>query len=205
MPSIRPQIRTHDRDVDRRLLELGLTRAGLLEVVRMAMAASRDVTEFHAANAAGTFAYQAGTFGLRRQFVSGGFWSIDRRDGVESIRNDESRTKVVFCNVDIACDDEREPQPRSRKGAGSERACSGNLFDDLPIHVNSSEGNWRTFFLMVDSRGAAELTCAIVENGEFVAYPERIYLSDGGEFDQKSLDFDDGDIADDFDPPVTRK
>ena len=122
-------------DVDRRLSELGLgTRDRLLRVRAIAISASANATPFHPANAAGTLAYQHGTFALRDEFV-GDAWRVDRPDGVETIRNAKTGVNVVFANVDVACDDNIKPKPRSRKGAGAERVCNGNLFESLPEYA----------------------------------------------------------------------
>jgi hypothetical protein len=192
-------------DVDRRLAELDLTRAGLLMVVAAAVSASADATDFHPTNARGTLAYQHGTAALREEFVSER-WSIDRSDGVEAIRHDESKMKVIFSNVDRACNDDEKPKPRSRKGAGSERACVGNLlFESLPEYAPRQPDGWATYYLMVDENGAAELTRPVVKNETFVAYIERIYLSDGSGLEHEPLDLNNDDVLDDFDPQVIRK
>jgi hypothetical protein len=192
-------------DVDRRLAELHLTREGLLEVRSMAVSAAADATDYHPANAAGTLAYQHGTFGLRSEFV-GEVWQLERPDGVEAIRNEKTKVRVVFANVDVACSDTLKPKPRSRKGAGAERACQGNLFGNLPEYAPRQSGEWATYYLMIDERGAAELTRPVVENNTFTAYLERIYLSDGSDLalDPAVIDGD-GDPTADFDPEVVRK
>src|SRR6266436_8729288 len=93
------------QDINRRLAELGLTIKGLNRVREVGLGASAEATPFHPANAAGTFAYQHGTWALRNEFV-GEVWEIDTEDGVEAIRNESARVKVIFANVDIACNDE---------------------------------------------------------------------------------------------------
>ncbi|MBR2819713.1 MAG: hypothetical protein IKE60_33900 [Reyranella sp.] len=192
-------------DVERRLIELELgSRTRLLSVVAVAVSAGADATSFFPANAAGTLAYQHGTAALREEFI-GEDWSLDRADGVEAIRNDSVKIKVIFSNVDTACDDDQKPKPRSRKGAGSERACIGNLFGSLPEYAPREPEGLATYYLMVDERGAAELTRPVVRNGTFVAYVERIFLSDGNDLDVSALDFDDSDVVSDFDPQVVRK
>jgi hypothetical protein len=192
-------------DVDRRLAELHLTREGLLKVRSMAISAAADATDYHPANAAGTLAYQHGTFALRSEFV-GEVWQLERLDGVETIRNDKTKVRVAFANVDVACSDSLKPKPRSRKGAGAERACQGNLFGNLPEYAPRQSTEWATYYVMTDEKGAAELTRPIVENNTFTAYVERIYLSDGSDMtlDPAVVD-DDGDAAADFDPEVVRK
>jgi hypothetical protein len=192
-------------EVDKRLAELDLNRKTLLDVRAIAMNAAADATPFHPANAPGTFAYHHGTWGLRNHFVlPGKKWRNDRPNGVEAIVHDESKIAIVFANVDVACNDDIKPKPRSRKGTGSERVCSGNLFKYLPEYVPVQTGQV-TYYLMVSNTGAAELTRPVVRNGTFVAWPERIYLSDGSDFDNTTFMLDDNDIADDFDPQVVRK
>jgi hypothetical protein len=191
-------------DVDRRLIELGLDRERLLNIRSIAVSAGADATPFHPANAAGTLAYHHGTWALRDQFV-GDAWVLERPNGVEAIRNESAGVRVVFANVDLACNDDQPPKPRSEKGAGAERACMGNLFGQLPHFTPQPVPGCATYYLMVDENGAAELTCPVVKDGTFTAYVERIYLSDGTDLDKATLSLDDGDIADGFDPQVVRK
>ena len=104
--------------VDDRLRELGVTRAAANGRPDAALAAAAEATPFFPANAAGTFAYFYGTQQLREQFV-GEDWRIDRTDGVETVVNETLNVKLGFQNVDLACNDENLPRPRSPKGAGS--------------------------------------------------------------------------------------
>src|SRR6266436_5231786 len=83
-------------------LQLGLP-AQLLNVRSVAISASADATAYHPANSAGTFAYHHGTFALRNEYV-GKVWRLDSADGVEAIINDVLKIRVIFSNVDIACD-----------------------------------------------------------------------------------------------------
>jgi len=191
-------------DVDRRLSELRLTRKGLLAARDVALHESANATPFHPANAAGTFSYHHGTWAIRDQFV-GGDWKEDRVDGIEAIRNDALKIKVAFSNVDLACDDAHSPKPRSRKGAGAERASGCGLFADLPHYIPRQTGGYLLYYLMVDERGAAELTRPVIRGGTFVVPIERLYLSQGDEDDRAILVDDDGGPLDNFDPQIVRK
>jgi hypothetical protein len=191
-------------DIDLRLSKMGLARTKLLAAVAVAMNERANATPFHPVNAAGTFAYQHGVWAIRNEFV-GGMWVEDRTDGVEGIRNDTLKIKVAFSNVDLACQDDHIPKPRSSKGAGAERASGGAmLFDDLPHYAIGQSGGMALYYLMVDETGAAELTRAVVRAGKFSDPIERIYLSKGGE-EGVSVLGDDDDVANDFDPQVARK
>lgn len=192
-------------EVDSRLAQMGLGKKTLLECVSVAVSAAADVTPFHAANAAGTFSYQHGTWALRDRHA-GTDWVLDRTESVEAIKNERLKIRIIFSNVDIACSDDQKPKPRSRKGAGSERVCIGNLFgDNLPEYAPNQPDGWATYYLMVDERGASELTRPVVKGGTFTAWIERIYLSDGSDLEIDILDLDDGVRADEFDPLVARK
>src|SRR5688572_4155962 len=89
-------VRRDPWDVAARLAELQLGSVErLLRVRSVALSASADATPFHPANAAGTLAYQHGTFALRDEFV-GEIWRLARPDGVEAIVNDALKIRVVF-------------------------------------------------------------------------------------------------------------
>lgn len=189
-------------DVDRRLAELKLDRAILLKVRDVALYSAADATAFHPANAAGTFAYQHGTWALRDNFV-GKIWESDRPGGVEVIIDRSTMVMVAYANVDISCNDDHSPKPRSRKGAGAERAAIGSLFASLPQY--SAQPKTKLYYLMVDESGAAELSHPVVSDNTFISCVERIYLSNGDDLDRIARTLDDGDIADSFDPIVARK
>jgi len=194
-------------DVDRQLSEMGLSRPTLLEVRDVALSAAANATDFHPLNAAGTFSYQEGTWAMRDRHVKvGGEWEIDRSYGVEAIKNGGRQLKLVFANVDIACNDSQWPKPRSRKGAGGERAFAGNLFgDDLPYFAPEQADGYAAYYLMVGDSGAAELTRPIVKAGTFAGYVQRIYLSDGTDMSIDRLSDDGNAPVGDFDPLVVRK
>jgi hypothetical protein len=209
MPFAETKILREDWEIGPRLAELRTNKEKLLRVRSTAVGAAADVTPFHPANAAGTLSYQHGTFSLRNEHVGENEWESDRPNGVEAIKNATIRTRLVFANVDVACDDEREPKARSDKGAGAERLCAGNgLFDYLPRFADISEVNdtgWATYYLMVAPNGAAELSRAIVEEGRFAQFIERLYLSDGSDLDTEPELLDNDERVDEFDPQVARK
>jgi len=192
-------------DVDHRLNEMALKHSKLLEVRDVAVNESANATPHHAANAAGTFSYHGGTWSLRDQFADKDGWVVDRSDGVETIRNDERKIKLAFSNVDLACNPFHVPKPRTKKGAGAERATGGGLFEHLPQFAPKPTGEWQFYYLMVDERGAAELTRPVVKGGTFVAAVERIFLSDGVADDGGKPLEDTSDPAIEFEPQIARK
>lgn len=199
------ELRREPWDVDRRLATMKLSRKTLMEIADVALNEASNATPFHPANSAGTFSYHQGTWALRDRYVGKEGWALERLEGVEAIYNSDLKLRVVFANVDNACLDEQPPKPRSKKGSGSERASSGNLFPDLPQYAPLQTGGGATFYLMVDARRAAELTQPIVEDGTFASYVERIYLRDAGEDRDVEVFLDDGDDSVEFDPQIIRK
>jgi hypothetical protein len=191
-------------EIEPRLTELGLTKKGLLEVRDVALSEGANATAFHAANAAGTYAYHEATWALRDRFV-GGDWVLDRSDGVETIKNDKLKIKVAFSNVDQACNTFHIPKPRTKKGAGAERAVGADLFGGLPHYVPRQSGEWSFYYLMVDQNGAAELTRPVVRGGTFIAAIERICLSTAGGNDDLEISDTTSDVAIEFEPQIARK
>jgi hypothetical protein len=201
------ETKTHKdwQSAKQRLVELELDIISLLDVRDIALNAAADATPFHPATAPGTLAYFQGTWALRNTFVKPDTnWSKVCLNGVEAIENDNLKIRVIFANVDIACNDDYKPKPRSRKGAGSERICMGNLFENLPEYAPIQRG-WGTYYLMVSHNGEVELTMPVVKHGTFTAWLERIYISDGKDFDPTITPNNNEDTLDNFDPIVIRK
>ena len=192
-------------EVEPRLQELSLDRVGLLRIADMARNEGANATPFHCANAPGTFSYQYGTFYLRREYV-GETWRVDRSEGVEGIWNSAARTRIVYSNVDVCCNDDHGPKPRSKKGSGAERVCQTGLFDGWPQYAPRPTGPDATYYLMVAEDGAVELTRPVIANETFGPYIERLYLRFGGDDDTRAVrPLDEDDAVADFDPQVARK
>jgi len=191
--------------IEQRIIEMDLAKEGLVNVVRAAQTASGNATGLHPSNAAGTFGYHEGVAALRKEFVGKG-WVIDRKDGVETIRNDRLKLKVGFCHVDRACG-EKAPKPRSAKGAAAERACGPMLFDpeELRYYVRDEAEGWSLYYLMLDENGRAELTRPKIADKTFKGAVERIFLIPEGDDNETILPLDEDDIGEDFEPMVIRK
>jgi hypothetical protein len=99
-----------------------------------------------------------------------------------------------------------KPKPRSKKGAGGEKVFGPDLFaGTLAEYAPLPSDGIAAFYLMVDPKGACELTRPIVKGGTFTSYVERIYLSSGIELDGESLLAPESDPIANFDPEVVRK
>ncbi|MCY4289209.1 MAG: hypothetical protein OXC63_11510 [Aestuariivita sp.] len=206
MTAVKTQIWLEPWDISRRINELGLRLDLLHNIVRQVIEAGEQATLHHAANAEGTYRYQEGVYALRKAFV-GDKWEISRENSVETIKNDKLKIKVAFTNVDLACNHEHDPQPRSKKGEGAEKTCSGNTpllpNETWAKYARPENGEWKTFYLMVDREGAAELSQPVVSEETFKSFIERIFLTDSAEYRHTSSG-DDG-TAVVFDPQISRK
>ncbi|MCY4305753.1 MAG: hypothetical protein OXC62_13395 [Aestuariivita sp.] len=203
MTAVKTQFSLEPWDRDRRLHELGLDLNPLLNIIRQVIAAGAEATPDHAVNAEGTYRYQAGVVGLRRAFKRDK-WVKDRENNIEAIRNDDLKIKIAFTNVDLACKNEHEPQPRSKKGKGAEQSCSNKtpFFPGVSWEKPQDE-TWRTFYLMVDKKGAAELSQPIVSEDTFTGFIERIFLLDTSDHNPTVPDGNEPPII--LDPQVSRK
>ena len=177
-----------DAKVLPRLEELGVTKAELLDVVRVAVGAKRAATDFHPASAGGLLSWISGTAHLRRTYVPQG-WEICRRENIESIFNPRAKIKVIFQNAEQAGDPLADPIAASKKGAGSARAVESGQYELFPAirERELDEINAPTWCVFVFSEGAdvrAEFSCpkAIVDE-QFHGFHERIILLRKGEWD----------------------
>lgn len=172
-----------------------------------ALASAATASPLHPSNAAGMFSYMDGVKGLRAENLEGN-WDIFCEEGVEGIKNEYLKIRVLFANVHQACGKEH-PKARSRKGAGSERIACGDLFEasgiELPISTVKFSGDYRTYYLMVDPRGAMELSLPIVRNGQFLKCVERVFLIEGGDLENTIKGLEEPSNEPDLDVIISRK
>ncbi len=201
-------VRREPWEVEPRLAELQLKASSLRRVRDVAMSARANVTDYHAANASGTFAYQDGTWCLRDACV-GEVWKQERPGGVEAIFNSSANVRVAFANVDRCCDVGHDPRPISVKGAGAERLCEANLFGDLPTFTKQQSAiGIPLFYCMVDQEGRVELSRPTIVGSSFGPCVERNFISFGGDDDGSGNKLrinpsDEGPV--DITPTITRK
>lgn len=207
MHLIQTVIRRDPWEVEPRLKEIGLTSTGLRRVRDVACAARANATNFHAANAPGTFAYQDGVWCLRDEFV-GEIWKMERPGGVEAIVSLKSAVRIAFANVDRCCDTNHHPLPISDKGAGAEALCECNLFESLPSFTREQSSlGIPLFYCMIDPEGRLELSRPTIVAKTFGPCIERNFISTGPEDDDGVRVFADpsDDSAVEIMPTITRK
>lgn len=194
--------------VDHRLAEIGMSRGAILAIRDTACSmGATGASPFFPANGAGQLAYQYGTRELRAQFHELG-WEIDQTFGTQGVRLPGEKRVAIYQNVDVACSLVDLPNPRSRKGAGSERLSQMSAFEvieeEVPSTFRAEAAAAAVWYVMVAEDGAVEVTNAVVRNGKFADLVERIWVDDGEGFDVAG-EQERGDDAVDFDVVVTRK
>ncbi|WP_339863278.1 hypothetical protein [Thalassospira alkalitolerans] len=202
--------------VPARLVEMDLELGPLLRVRDVALLSRSNATRYHAVATPGWNAYSEGLFTLRSQIIGRGrygeHWERYFYKNVEGIINKNRNIIVGFCSVGRALT-VGVPQRRKECGSVVESLCvSENLelfgSEDLPVSSKRMVGDPLFYYLMVDEDGRVELTCPIVKEKRFADYVERIFLSDGTDFDHPNgrlMPLDDNDAIDDFAPQIVRK
>lgn len=166
-----------------------------------------DTSPLMALNAPGTLAYHYGLLETRTQFM-GVHWEISRKGGIEAVFNPEKNIKLGYQTVDLACEKTIGPKPRTEKGVGSERECAGNIFEYFgvvaPKLVQMPKDIVPVFYIMVDGRGAVEVSRPVIEDGKFTGFVVRAFVSDGSDMGEQDITpVADLDVPiDDFDVPV---
>lgn len=208
------RIVSQDYEVGSRLDQLGLTAAELIEVVKQAVAAKANCVLNFPLNAAGQLSYIYGTGALRDVLRMKG-WEIDRTGNIEATYNPKTGMKIVFQNVDSACEDNRDPKAISDKGPAATRAVDsgqGNLFKEFEEEDRRARAreNASLWYFCVHINGddvRAELAFPkSIEEKQFKHFNERIYIIKPGEWASiMPAEGDDEMPAQEFEINVTRK
>ncbi|WP_449246473.1 hypothetical protein [Desulfarculus baarsii] len=201
-----------DYEVASRLSFFGVSRDELMRVVESAVGGRADAVPNDPLTAAGLFSYIYGTRGLREVFLPKG-WYIDRTKNIESVIHPESGIKIIFQNVDLACNEGSPPKALSGKGMASEEIIdisTGFLFQEMEKdrqkHLNRT-----VWFFCVSVKGEdimAELSLPLgIKEGQFSEFAERIFVLTRGEWGPAipTSKTDESPETQDYDVPVSRK
>ena len=209
-------LRINPIEVINRLTDLGLKREDLIEVIERMVSARNSCTANHPPGSAGWMAWSEGTCRLRDVFLPLG-WEKCEDYHISSVW-DRKQMQIAVSNTDDGTGlENRQPQQRSKKGAGTDRIVASNqsVFPEIleesmnVIQLPQAAGATAYWYLCVYAEGEvvrAELSCpSLCGNGFFTAFHERIILigedSDGG----TKLRHDVPDDGEGFEITVTRK
>ena len=166
--------------VKNRLQELGMKNNQLSKVAERAISQKRNAVLNHPRNAPGMFAYLEGVRALRDIIVDGSTWNTLTQNNLEYIENNTLKIKILYQNVDCACDKMHDPQPLHKRTATAKQNAINSNQDDI-FGVDLSPTNvW--LFCVSENKGEinAELSLpAKLENGSFYGFYERIFILKG--------------------------
>lgn len=201
-----------DHEVAPRLSLFGATKDELLRVVELAAGGRADAVPNDPVTAGGQFSYIFGTRGLREVFIPKG-WRKDNTKGIESVIHPESEIKLIFQNVDLACDSIKPPKAISGKGMASEEIIALStafLFKEMEKD-HQKRLNRTVWFFCVSANGEdvrAELSLPVgIKGKQFSGFAERIFILKHGEWDPSPISSktDVSQIVQDYDVSVSRK
>ncbi len=207
---------TEEHEVDARLARFGVTRAELIEVVRLVLSARSDAIAVDPLSAAGQFSYIYGTRHTRLLLCPKG-WVINRTENVESVRHEASGISIVFQNVDQACLPIRSPKALHGKGSAAVRMIdhgqgvlfpNGTIPEAIPAHKiqNLNSAVWYFCMSFDEDMAHAELSLPATLNGtNFGLFIERIFITLPGDDPVLSVRGDDQDGPAEGEPLVFRK
>lgn len=198
-------------EVSKQLSLFLVTKIELIDVVRAAVAGKADAIEDDPVWAANSFSNSYGTRALRQLFRSKG-WELDRKDNLESVYDPATGIKIVFQNSDSACNDIKGPRSIQGKGPAAIRAVDngqGSLFPEIDEaeEIRDNATIWYLFVYINKDDVRAELSWPKpISAQQFIAFHERIYLIQNGEWGSIVPDVDlSGNDLQDFEVNVTRK
>lgn len=215
----KPILYRTELEVSAKLSQFGITLDDAIRVVRAVVTAHNDAVPFDPSTTAGQFRYIYGTRTVREIWCGLG-WKIDRLSNIESVFDSKSGTKIVYQNVDCACDEKRSPKAISDKGEASkkliQRSTSAYLFpemeaeDEERMETEAIRANATTWYFCVSVNGddvRAELSLPYsVEQENFSTFIERIFIVLPGDWGGDGMiDLDDDSDAIEFEPIVSKK
>lgn len=167
-----------EHEVKNRLAMLDLNKELLAEVAIRAISQKRNAVSNHPVNAAGTFAYHEGVRSMRDQFVDGVKWTKLVENGIEYIENPDKKLRIIYQNVDYACNSSHDPQPLTKRGGSAKSKAISSNQTDLFGRESANPNVWVICVSEKDGVVNAELSkpTQILENGEFSQFKERIFI-----------------------------
>lgn len=167
-----------EHEVKNRLAKLDLEMNQIAEIATRAISKKSNATLNHPLNAPGTFSYHEGVNSMREIVVDGIKWKRLVENGIEYIDNPIKNIRVIFQNVDYACNSSHDPQPTSKRGGSAKRdAISSNQLDLFGRELTPTNV-W--VICVSENKGIinAEISMPtkISKNGSFSQFVERIFV-----------------------------
>ena len=179
------QLLKEERDVQARLASLDLKMEQIAEIARKAIAQKFNAVSNHPLNSPGTFAYHEGVRSMRDVIADGVIWRKLVDQGIEYIENTNRNIRVIYQNVDYACNSSHDPQPTSKRGGKAKRdAISSNQMSLSGLSKDFSPCNvW--VICVSENNGVIDcelsLPTKVTKNGYFTQFSERIFILQNSE------------------------
>lgn len=204
-----------ENDIQIKLQQFNVTLAELKDIIHQAVSARNESVDFDPITSPGQLSYIYGTRWLRNVFCSKEWAKYRTKKNIEGVIHPENQTKIIFQNVDEACNPFRLPKPVSAKGSASEELVrlhqsQGELFSDITQLSSLNDENssvWYFCVSVVEGEVCAELSRPNkIANGKFDNFMERIFLVKRGEWEIPNIiDFDIEEAVQEFKINVSRK
>lgn len=167
-----------EHEVKNRLEKLDLDMNQIAEIAKRAISKKYNATLNHPLNTPGTFSYHEGVNSMREIIVDDISWHRFIKNGIEYIDNPIKNIRVIFQNVDCACDLLNDPQPISKRGGSAKRAAISSNQDDLFGHELTPTNVWVICVSEQNGIINAEISMPteISKNGRFSQFIERIFV-----------------------------
>ena len=206
-----PQILTAQREVDRALREIGLTREIVREIAIAAAGARADALAVDPSGTPGMLSYIHGVRATRLKLLPLG-WKVSREGHIESTVNHKLGVQLCFQNVDRACAD-KDPQAISSKGSSARNLVKSGQMDLFDSAAKSADqiGRAPAVWLVCVSAEAGSIHAEVsypkvFEGDQFEGFVRRLFVIDesvGPKPTRQNDSNDDDDL--DFDIPVSKK
>lgn len=176
---------TLEHEVRNRLAELDLKNDQICIIAKRAISQKLNAVSNHPANAPGTFAYHEGVRAMRDVLVDGEKWNKLIENGIEYVENPIKKIRIIYQNVDFACNTEHPPQPISKRGGSAKcNAINSNQSDIFGVDLIPSN----VWVICVSENNGiinAELSLPteMLKNGSFSQFVERLFIVQNSEIE----------------------
>jgi hypothetical protein len=167
-----------EHEVKNRLGTLDLKMNQIADIAKRAISKKYNATPNHPLNAPGTFSYHEGVNAMREIVTDGVKWKRLVQNGIEYIDNPSKNIRIIYQNVDYACNSSHDPQPTSKRGGSAKRDAISSNQTDLFGRELTPTNVW--VICVSENKGIinAEISMPteILKNGSFSQFVERIFV-----------------------------
>ncbi len=184
---------TIEHEVRSRLTQLDIKNDQISIIAKRAISQKLNAVSNHPANAPGTFAYHEGVRAMRDVLIDGEKWNKLTENGIEYVENPIKKIRIIYQNVDIACNQKHDPQPISKRGGSAKCDVINSNQTDLFGFESTPSNVW--VICVSENNGIINaefsLPTVMLKNGSFSQFSERIFILQDSEIENATNSFDD--------------